>query len=68
MTSPKTSGLSWPPDWHLSLSSRYVCVGDVCLILKKDSTWEVLTGEGELTVAGDIVRDSEKDADPPEPE
>jgi hypothetical protein len=23
MTFPRTSGLSWPPDWHLSSSSRY---------------------------------------------
>lgn len=46
-----------------------MCVLGISAFRKqRDSTWEVLTWEGELTVAGNVVRDSEEDADPPEPE
>lgn len=68
MTFPKTFGLSWPPGWRLSLSSRYVCVGDVCLQKVEGQHLGSADTGGELTVAGDVTQDSEEDADPPEPE
>lgn len=65
-------------DFWAVLAARlaFVIVFQVCLCVSGMSvfrkwrgiSWEVLTREGELTVAGDVVRDPEEGADPPEPE